>query len=85
MNSDLVPSTMPNNFPYHVIYTSYIKDGLKKSYSLALMVEQLQKHNWIVIRIQIRTIRLNKAALFSPLDKLNIDLDFAKLMIHHIM
>lgn len=25
VNSDLVPSTMPNYYPYHVIYTSYIR------------------------------------------------------------
>lgn len=30
VNSDLVPSTMPNYWQYHVIYTSsYIKDGLR--------------------------------------------------------
>lgn len=27
MNSDLVPSTMPNYYPYHVIYTSFIEVG----------------------------------------------------------
>lgn len=29
VNSDLVTSTMPNYYPYHVIYTSYIKDEQK--------------------------------------------------------